>query len=41
MEDFDLSGNNKLFINRSLHPYDVILWSKSKKLHRLGDKNEN
>ena len=36
MEDFELPGNNKLFINRSLCPYYKMLWSKSKKLHSLG-----
>ena len=35
MEDFELPGNNKLFINRSLCPYYKMLWSKSKKLHSL------
>ena len=36
MEDFELPGNNKLFINRSLCPYYKMLWFKSKKLHSLG-----
>ena len=36
MEDIDLTGSNKLFINRNLCPYCKILWSKSKKLHKLG-----
>ena len=36
MEDVDLIGSNKLFINRSLCPYYKVLWSKSKKLHNLG-----
>ena len=36
LEDFDLTGNNKLFINRSLCPYYKVLWSKSKKLYNLG-----
>ena len=33
MEDVNLPGQNKLFINRSLYPYYKVLWSKSKKLH--------
>ena len=36
MEDVDLTGSNKLFISRSLCPYYKVLWSKSKKLHNLG-----
>ena len=36
MEDVDISGHNKLFINRNLCPYCKVLWSKSKKLHNLG-----
>ena len=36
MEDLELPGNSKLFINRSLCPYYKMLWSKSKKLHSLG-----
>ena len=36
MEDIDLTGSNKLFVNRSLCPYCKVLWSKSKKLHNLG-----
>ena len=35
MEDLELPGNSKLFINRSLCPYYKMLWSKSKKLHSL------
>ena len=35
MEDFELPGNNKLLINRSLCPYYKMLWSKSKKLNSL------
>ena len=35
MEDLELPGNNKLFINRSLCPYYKMLWFKSKKLHSL------
>ena len=30
MEDVDLPGHNKLFINRNLCPYYKVLWSKSK-----------
>ena len=33
MEDVDLPGHNKLFINRNLCPYYKVLSSKSKKLH--------
>ena len=36
MEDFDLPGSGKLFINRSLCPYFKVLWSTSKKLQNLG-----
>ena len=36
MEDFNLPGQNKLFINRSLCSYYKVLCSKSKKLHSLG-----
>ena len=35
MEDIELPGNSKLFINRRLCPYYKMLWSKSKKLHSL------
>ena len=35
MEDRELPGNNKFFISRSLCPYYIMLWSKSKKLHSL------
>ena len=35
MEDLELPGNNKLFINRSLCSCYKILWSKSKELHSL------
>ena len=35
MEDLELPGNSKLFINRSLCPYYKMLRSKSKKLHSL------
>ena len=35
MEDVDLPGINKLFINRNLCPYYKVLWSKSKKLLNL------
>ena len=33
MGDLELSGNNKLFINRDLCPYYKMLLSKSKELH--------
>ena len=36
MEDVNLPGQNKLFINRSLCPYYKVQWFKSKKLHSLG-----
>ena len=36
MEDFDLPGSGKLFINRSLCPYYKVSLSKSKKLQNLG-----
>ena len=36
MEDVNLPGQNKLFINRSLCPYYKVLWSKSRKLHSFG-----
>ena len=39
MEDVELTGSNKLFINRSLCPYYKVLWSKSIKLHDLGKIN--
>ena len=39
MEDVDLLGQNKLFINKNLCPYYKVLWSKSKKLHSLGKIN--
>ena len=36
MEDVNLLGQNKLFINRSLCLYYKVLWPKSKKSHSLG-----
>ena len=36
MEDFQLTGQGKLYINQSLCPYSRVLWSKSKLLHRMG-----
>ena len=33
MEDADLLGQNKLFINKILCPYYNVIWAKSKKLH--------
>ena len=39
MEDVDLLGQNKLFINKNLCPYYKVLWSKSKKQHSLGKIN--
>ena len=39
MEDFGLPGQGKIFINISLCPYYMMLWSKSKKLLTLGKIN--
>ena len=39
MEDFGLPGQGKIFINISLCPYYMTLWSKSKKLLTLGKIN--
>ena len=39
MEDLDLPGYNKAFINKNLCPYHKVLWSKSKKLRILGKFN--
>ena len=36
MEDIDLPGLNKSFINKSLCTYYKVIWAKSKKLHTLG-----
>ena len=36
MEDIDLPGQNKLFINKILCSYYKVIWAKSKKLHSLG-----
>ena len=36
MEDLQLTGHGKLYINQSLYPYYRVLWSKSKSLHRMG-----
>ena len=36
MEDLNLPGSGKLFINRSLCTYYKVLWSKCKKLQNLG-----
>ena len=35
MEDLELPGNRKLFLNGSLCTYYKMMWSKSKKLHSL------
>ena len=35
MENIDLPGQNKLYINKSLCPYYKVIWTKSKKLHSL------
>ena len=39
MEDVDLPGQNKLFINKNLCLYYKVIWSKSKMLHSLGKIN--
>ena len=31
MEDIELPGQNKLFINKSLSPFYRVIWGKSKK----------
>ena len=36
MEDLDLLGNDKLFINTSLCPYYKVLWLKNNKLQNTG-----
>ena len=36
MEDLQLTGQGKLYINQSLCPYYRVLWSKSISLHRMG-----
>ena len=36
MEDIQLIGDNKIYINQSLCPYYRMLWSKSKSQHRMG-----
>ena len=36
MEDLQLTGQGKLYINQSLCYYYRVLWSKSKSLHRMG-----
>ena len=35
-EEFELPGNNEIFINRRLFPYYKMPWSKSNKLHSFG-----
>ena len=35
MEKLQLTGQSKLYINQSLWPYYIVLWSKSKFLHRM------
>ena len=35
MEDLQLTGQSKLYINESLCPYHRVLWSKSKSLYRM------
>ena len=36
MEVVDLSGENKLFFNKSLCLYCKVIWAKSKKIHSSG-----
>ena len=36
MEDIDLPGQNRFFLNKSWCPYYKVIWEKSKKLHSLG-----
>ena len=36
MDDFQLTGQGKLYINQSLCPYCRVLCSESKLLHRMG-----
>ena len=38
MEDLQLTGQGKLYINQSLCPYYKVLWSKSKSRHRIGKR---
>ena len=40
MEDVNLPGQNKLFMNKNLCPYYKVIWSKCKKLHSLGKINK-
>ena len=37
MEDLQLNGQGKLYINQSLCPYCRVLWSKIKSLHSMGN----
>ena len=39
IEDVDLPGQKKLFINQNCYLYYKVLWSKSEKLHSLGKIN--
>ena len=39
MENVDIPGQNKLFINKNLCPYYKVIWSKGKILHSLGKIN--
>ena len=36
MEDLQLTGQGKLYINQSLCPYYRVLWSKSISIHSMG-----
>ena len=40
MENADLPGQNKLFMNKNLCPYYKVIRSKCKKLHSLGKINK-
>ena len=36
MQELQLTGPGKLYVNQSLWPYYRVLWSKNKSLHRKG-----
>ena len=40
MENADLPGQNKLFMNKNLCPHYKVIRSKCKKLHSLGKINK-
>ena len=41
IEDVDLPGQKKLFINKNLYLYYKVLWFQGKKLHSLGKINSS